>query len=288
MEKEHSASAARPVSVGRALWAFAWKLALAVALVYGALQVLVRMDFFRSQVEKELSQLAGMEMHIGRIRATESLNLRIRDAIGVSSVAGIEARIARIRWRLFRPRGEPMLESVRVDGLALTIAPDETGAIQPAFLGRLSKNIFEWTGMPVPQELAGAEHAPLGSAMEEKGAAGRPLETWIRGPLVFQGVSVRWQDAQGNLKASVSGLDVVWMSMVTPRGRRVSHLECRAAEIKVVNGPRITDLRLELVEVDGQRFLVGLDAADWGGVAAPPPAGAEARELLDAMDRPAK
>ena len=288
MEKEHSASAARPISVCRALWAFAWKLALAVALVYGALQVLVRMDFFRAQVEKELSQLAGMEMHIGRIRATESLNLRIRDAIGVSSVAGIEARIARIRWRFFRPRGEPMLESVRVDGLALTIAPDETGAIQPAFLGRLSKNIFEWTGMPVPQELAGAENATLGSAMEEKGAAGRPLETWIRGPLVFQGVSVRWQDAQGNLKASVSGLDVVWMTMVTPRGRRVSHLECRAAEIKVVNGPRITDLRLELVEVDGQRFLVGLDAADWGGVAAPLPAGTEARALLDAMDPPAK
>ena len=81
-------------------------------------QILVRTDVFRAQVEKELSRLAGMEMRVGRIRATESLNLRIRDAIGVSDVAGIEARIVRIRWHLFRPRGEPMLESVRVDGLA--------------------------------------------------------------------------------------------------------------------------------------------------------------------------
>ena len=288
MDTENQTPAARPVSVGRALWALAWKGALAVALVYGALQVLVRMDFFRSQVERELSQLAGMEMRIGRIRATESLNLRIRDAIGVSSVAGIEARIARIRWRFFRPRGEPMLQSVRVDGLALTIAPDETGAIQPAFLGRLSKNVFEWTGMPVPQELAGAEDKPSGSAKAGEDAVGRPLESWIRGPLVFQGISVRWQDAQGNLRASVSDMDVVWTSMVTPKGRRVSHVECRAGEIKVVNGPRITDLRLELVDVDGQRFLVKLEAADWGGAPAPKSAGAEARELLDAMDLPAK
>ena len=278
----------RPLSVGRAVWALAWKLALAVLLFYGLLHVWVRTDFFRSRVERELSRFAGMEIRVGRIRATESLNLRIRDVISVSEEAGLEARTVRIRWRLFRPRGEPMLESVRVDGLALTIAPDETGAIQPAFLGRLSKSIFEWTGLPAPKELAGAEDETSGSAREGKGVAGRPLESWIRGPLVFQGMSVRWQDAQGNLKASVSEMDVVWTSMVTPKGRRVSHLECRAGEIKVVNGPRITDLRLELVEVDGQRFLVRLDAADWGGAPVPQPAGAEARALLDAMDRPAK
>ena len=40
--------------------------------------------------------------------------------------------------------------------------------------------------------------------------------------------------------------------------------------------------------MDGQRFLVRLEAADWGGAPAPKAAGAEARELLDAMDLPAK
>lgn len=287
MEKDNPESAGRFVSFRRGLCALAWKLALAAVLAYGALQVLVRLDVFRAQVEKELSRLAGMEMRVGRIRATESLNLRIRDAIGVSDVAGIEARIVRIRWHLFRPRGEPMLESVRVDGLALTIAPDETGAIQPAFLGRLSKNVFEWTGLPMPEELARAGNEKSDAA-GEKNDAGRPLATWIRGPLVFQGVSIRWQDAQGNLKATVSGMDVAWSTMVTPKGRRVSHLECRAAEIKVAGGPRITDLHLELIEADGKRFLVDLDAADWGGAPEPKRPGAEARELLDAMDRPAE
>ncbi len=84
----------------------------------------------------------------------------------------------------------------------------------------------------------------------------------------------------------MSGLDVVWTPLVTPRGRRVSHLDFRAAEIKVVNGPRIADLRLELVAVDGRWFLVDLQAADWGGAEPPPVPGAEARALLDAMDVP--
>ncbi len=281
MWRKKPEAVSRPFSAARSLWAFFWKLALAVALVYGALQVLVRTSFFRSRVEAELSRLAGMEIRVGRIRATESLNLRIRDAIGVSEVAGIEARLARIRWRLFRPRGEPMLESVRVDGLALTIAPDEKGAIQPAFLDQLSRKVFEWSGTPLPK---GVE------AEDQKSAAlsEHALEEWIRGPLIFRDVSIRWQDAKGNLQAAISGMDVTWMSVKTPNGGRVSHLECRAGEIKVVAGPRITGLHVELVEADGKQFLVDLSASDWG---ASPPSGnpeSEARELLDAMDRPAK
>lgn len=278
--------AVRSPSLGRALGSWFWKLALVLALAYGALQILVRTDVFRAQVEDELSRLAGMEVRIGRMRATETLNLKIRDTIGISDVAGIEARVARVRWRLFRPRGAPMLDSVRVDGLALTIAPDETGAVQPAFMAPLSRSVFAWTGLTAPKELAAAQAPADAAAPARKTSASRALEDWLGGPLVLQDVSVRWQDAQGRLQASVSGLDVVWTPLVTPKGRRVSHLDCRAAEIKVVNGPRIADLRLEMVAVEGQRFLVNLQAADWGGAEPPPAPGAEARELLDAMDVP--
>ena len=278
--------AVRSHSLGRTLGAWAWKLVLVLALVYGGLQILVRTDVFRAQVEDELSRLAGMEVRIGRMRATESLNLKIRDTIGISDVAGIEARVARVRWRLFRPRGAPMLDSVRVDGLALTIAPDATGAIQPAFMEPLSRSVFAWTGLTAPKELAAAKAPAAAAAPAGKAGPGRALEDWLGGPLVLQDVSVRWQDSQGRLLASVSGLDVVWTPLVTPKGRRVSHLDCRAAEIKVVNGPRIADLRLEMVAVEDQRFLVTLQAADWGGAEPPPPPGAEARALLDAMDVP--
>lgn len=277
-------SAARPAAGARRLGSRAGKLALAVLLVYGAAQLLVRTGFFRARVEAELSRLAGMEMRVGRIRATGSFNLQIRDVIGVSEVAGIEARRARIRWRLFRSRGAPRLESVRVDGLALTVAPDRAGRLQPAFLGSLSQQLFAWTGLPRP---AGPEPAAAGPrGVVEKAAAVESKWDRLRGPLVLRGVSVRWQDAGGRLLAAVSGLDVEWMSMETSRGELVAHLDCRAAELRVTDGPQIRGLHVELVEAGGQRFLVALAAEDWGTLPPPKLPGAEARALLDALDTP--
>ena len=44
--------AIRTHSVGRTLGSWTWKLALVLALVYGALQVLVRTDVFRAHVPR--------------------------------------------------------------------------------------------------------------------------------------------------------------------------------------------------------------------------------------------
>lgn len=276
-------AAARPSSACRILCAWLWKVALVVLLVYGSLHVFVRTAFFRSRVEAELSRLAGMEMRTGRIRVTESLNLRIRDVISVSEVSGIEARLVRIRWHLFRRRGAPMLESVRIDGLALTIGPDENGEIQPRFLAPAAKQLLDWAGLPLP-----AGGAASGRAA--RADAGGPVPVLQRGgPLVvLRGMSVRLQDANGNPQASVSGMDLAWTSMELPNGGRVSHVNVHAAEIKVVKGPQIKGLHLELIDTGAKQFLVGLDAADWGGASPPPPPGAEARALLDAMDRPSE
>lgn len=285
MEKAVAADAgagAKPASGFRRGLAWLGKAALGVALVYGALQILVRTDLFRARVEAELSRLVGMEMRVGRIRATESLNLRFRDVIGVSEIAGIEARLTRLRWRIFRPRGEPMLESIRMDGLALTIAPDENGVLQPPFLGVWSKKVFEWTGVPVPEPVAAAKTPGGGAGMRESAPAREPAH-WSSGPLVFRGVSVRWQDAQGNLLATVSGMDLTWVSMQLPNGGRVGHVDCRAAEVKVVKGPRILGLHVELIDAGDRQFLVALEAADWGSAPKPQPVEAEYRELLDAM-----
>ena len=118
----------------------------------------------------------------------------------MSEVAGIEARLTRLRWRIFRPRGEPMLESIRIDGLALTIAPDAAGVLQPPFLGAWSKKVFEWTGVPVPEAVASAQIP--GRASAPAAPAAREPAHWSSGPLAFRGVSVRWEDAQGNLLAT--------------------------------------------------------------------------------------
>lgn len=274
----------RKFSIERAILRFIFKVALVVAIIYAGLQIMVRTDFFQSRVEDELSRLAGMEVRVGRIRAAESLNLRIHDAVGVSDVAGIEVHYARLRWRFFRPWGTPMLESLRVDGMSLTVAPDAQGVLQPRFLGAVSEKLFEWLGTPMPPTAKSAVAKTGGPGGDRSGKELRPPFEWLQGPMILRGVNLRWNDEQGNLVAVITGLDLMWSTMVTPNGGRVSHVECRAAEINIVNGPKINGLHLELVEAGGKRFLVALHAGDWGSASPPRDPAGEARALLDALD----
>jgi len=293
MATDPSSSAPRPnvrvqtVSAARSLWAIIWRLAVLFLLFYGVLQLWVRTDFFRSRVEKELSSLMGMEMRVGRIRATESLNLKIRDIISVSDVAGIEVRVARLRWRWFRPSGVPMLESLRVQGLSITIAPDADGVLQPSFLGPLSRQIFDWTGvsLPTPAAVPPEKMEPGPEPVSgEKASAPSALAAMGSGPLSFQDVSIRWQDAEGNPVASISGMRLNRMSMEVADKKEVVHVSCTVDRMQVERGPGLSGLQVEWVEAGGRWFLITLDAVDWGTVSPPRSEEDEVRELLDAMD----
>ena len=263
------------------MWSLLWKLALAALLVYGALQLFVRTNFFRLRVEAELSRMTGMEMRVGRIRATESLNLKLRDVISVSNDAGLEARTVRIRWRFFRPEGVSMLESLRIDGLALTFAPDENGVIQPAFLGRMSRMILESSGTSLKDIQSEATVPEAKNKTDDEDSGTSP---WMSGPVEIRWASARWQDANGNMLASASNMELAWMSMALPNGGQVSHVDCQAGEVKLANGARITGLHVELIDAGDRQFLVNLDASDWGTVQKPRSPETEFRELMDAMD----
>ena len=168
--RQEPAAALRGRAACGGLCRWLWRLALVLLACYGLLQAGVRTDAFRRRVERELSRVTGMEMQVGRIRATESLNLRIRDVISRTADGGLEARLVRVRWRIFRPRGEPMLESVRVSGLALTFAPDAAGTIQPAFLEAFARTAYEWAGV----RLAAAAEPPAGAGPAPAAQPARP------------------------------------------------------------------------------------------------------------------
>ena len=276
-----STSRPRPLSGWRVLGSLLWKLALAAVLIYGALQLFVRTNYFRLRVEAELSRMTGMEMRVGRIRATESLNLKLRDVISVSNDAGLEARTVRIRWRFFRPEGVSMLESLRIDGLALTFAPDEKGVIQPAFLGRMSRMILESSGGGLKDIQSDAS---LPEKPEKTDENTSKASRWMSGPVEIRWASARWQDAAGNMLASASNMELAWMSMALPNGGQVSHVDCRAEEVKLANGARITGLHVELIDAGDRQFLVSLEASDWGTIPPPRSPETEFRELMDAME----
>jgi hypothetical protein len=278
--RKPTAECAQGISICRALCRLVWGLVLVLLIVYGLLQAGVRTDAFRRRVERELSQATGMEMRVGRIRATESLNLRIRDVISMTEDGGLEARLIRVRWRIFRPRGEPMLEAVRVSGLALTFAPDAAGALQPAFLGAYARTAYEWAGV----RLADKAGAPAAASPEPSGKPSRREGGRVAPQVILEGMSVRFEDAKGNFQGAMSGMQVAWTSMRLPDGGRISHLDCRAAEVRLAGGPRITGLRVKLIDTGERQYLAALEAADWGAAAPLRNPEAEYRELLDMMD----
>ncbi|NLG34970.1 MAG: hypothetical protein GX548_06420 [Lentisphaerae bacterium] len=257
----------------------AWGLLLVLLLLYGLVQIGVRTECFRLRMEKELSRRLGMEMRVGRIRATESLNLKIRDVISVSEEAGLEARLIRVRWRLFRPRGAPLLESVRVDGWAVTFAPDDAGVMQPAVLGDLQGRISGWVGlgpagMGLPSPRQKAVPAAEADGLFRPGVSRIDLR---RGTL-------RLQDRQGRLQAAAEDLHVRLNSLLLPEGGRVSHLDLKAGVVQIASGPRIIGLHLEVVDTGDRQMVSVLEATDWGGAPRPRSSAAEYRKLLDAMD----
>lgn len=259
--------------IAGALGRWVGRAAVGAALAYGGLQLFARTDWFRTMAENELSRRLGMEMRVGRIRATEALNLKMRDVISVAEgEAGLELRLVRVRWRIFRPRGAPMLESIRVDGWAATFAPDAEGRMQPDVLGSKLEDAMGWAGFgrtgPAGEEGTG-----------EGGARGTECPR-----IEMRWGTVRVQDGFGGTRATATGLDVLWTAMRPAKGAQVSHLSVEAEEVRIAEGPRVLGLRLELIDTGGRQFLAGLDAKDWGGARIGGREDGEYKALLDAMD----
>lgn len=270
----------------RFLAGLAWKLMLLFVLLYGVLHVGARTEWFQRRVEAELSRMLGMEMRVGRITTTETLNLKIRDVISVSEDAGLELRLVRVRWRVFRPRGAPMIESVRVDGWAVTFAPDAHGRLQPAVLSLVPAQAFGWAGLQLPRPEVSTPPASGSPTKPPDESFSRLAATAAGGipQLEMRWGTLRLQDDQGRPLVGMTGLDILLSSMVVPEGDRITHYDVRAGTIQISDGPRIIGLHVEWIDTGDRQFLSSLDATDWGAVARPRATADDYRRLLDSIE----
>ena len=279
-----------------------WLLTLAAlaALLYLAAQIFARTDTMRVRLEAMLTDLAGMPVRIdGRIRATEALNLKIRDVICLDGDSGMTVAILRIRWRLFPPRGESHIESIWAENVQLTLSRLPDGTIRPPQFARLGRKAAGYIGVPAlsidapatVQEGA-AENAMPGQPPSSEPSSAAPDETTAEAsapaqprpvlPLLrIQNARVRWLDADGTELASATGIDATIRTLALPEigmnpllgpgdVRSVTHLRGYAAAISVTSTVHITGLRLDLIQAGAQTYLSHLSAADWGQH--PPPA----------------
>jgi hypothetical protein len=262
-------------------WRLVWMLLLAVLLVYVGIHLWVRSPWFENWVEERLSELVGMEIQVGRIRATEALNLKLRDLIGMTELAGVEAKVVRVRWRLFRHEGDPWLESIRVDGGSITVAPDRRGRIQPVFLSRWMEQLPAWleAGAVVREETDVA----LAAGGEDGVEPSSPLRMQLP-YLRIQWGSVRICDAQGAERLMADGVSLERSVMTLPDGRKLMHTQADIQRIKLFGGSQLLGMHVEFMELDGRLFVVACEARDWGDVPQPVSKAEEYLALLDAMD----
>lgn len=259
-----------------------WGLFLAALALYGGAQAGIRSPWFRVAVERRLSKLAGMEVRIGDIRATESLNLRIGGISALDERAGMEVRVLRVKWSFFAPAGRSHIHKLSAEDVTLTMAPDDDGRLMPAFVGnhawelvaRLTQGMVpaaphpdDWPAEPserMPHRIDGIPHVRL-----------------VRG--VF---SLR--DATGRERASARDLELDRRIESDAEGRPVERLEVQAA-VLTVEGMQLTGVDWAAERTEGADWTVLRFASDdWSGWTPADGEGADAaagmyRELLDSI-----
>ncbi|MBQ9345466.1 MAG: hypothetical protein IJT88_09665 [Kiritimatiellae bacterium] len=255
--------------------------AAVAALFYVVAQVVSRTDWMRHRLEAYLSDFAGMPVRIdGRVRATEALNLRIRDVISVDGDSGLTIGILRIRWRLFPPAGESHVKSIWAENVQLNLTRAADGSIRPAFLAQLGRQAAGYAGIPIPA--APEDETAVAPAPAEKTAA--PAPDASPQPVLplfrLQNARVFWRTADDTLLASATGIDLTIRTLALPEigmnpvlgpedARSVMHWRGYAETVVVPPSINIKGLRIDLVHSGDRDFLSHLSAADWGQHPAP-------------------
>lgn len=260
----------------------AWGVLLAAVALYGGAQAGIRSPWFRVAVERRLSKLAGMEVRVGDIRATESLNLRIGGISALDDRAGMEVRVLRVKWSWFARQGFSRIHKLSAEDVTLTMSPDEEGRLLPSFVGdhawslvgRLTQGMVP--AMPMPETWPERGEEP-----REHRIGGIPHIRCVRG--VF---SLR--DASGRERASARDLELDRRVERDADGRLVERLEVQAAVLSV-EGMQLTGVDWAAERTEGGDWNVSRFASDgWSGWAPADAEGADAagemyRELLDSI-----
>lgn len=263
-----------------------WGLLLAAALLYGGAQAGIRSPWFRVAVERRLSKLAGMEVRIGDIRATESLNLRIGRISALDERAGMEVRVLRVKWSFAAPRGLSRIHKLSAEDVTLTMAPDDEGRLLPAFagdrawalLGRLTQGMVP--AVPVAESDVWPAGPPAGGGAPHP-IGGIPHVRIVRG--VF---SLR--DASGRERASARDLELDHRVERDAEGRLLERLDVQAA-VLTVEGMQLTGVDWAAERAEGADWTVlRFSSDDWSGWApadasALESAAGEYRELFDSF-----
>ena len=113
---------------------FFWRFFALLLFLYVAAHLAVRSPWFRLSVERRLSHAFGLPVRVLSVRATESLNLKIRGLHALAGSSALDAYALRVRWSFF-PKNGHFIRLLRFEDLTIVAAPDpSTGQFVPDVL----------------------------------------------------------------------------------------------------------------------------------------------------------
>ena len=112
---------------------FFWRFFALLLFLYVAAHLAVRSPWFRLSVERRLSHAFGIPVRVLSVRATESLNLKIRGLHALSGSSALDAYALRVRWS-FIPKNGHFIRLLRFEDLSVVAAPTPSGQFLPDLL----------------------------------------------------------------------------------------------------------------------------------------------------------
>lgn len=221
--------------VGRTIWIAT----AAAAILYGAAQAAIRSPWFRVAVERRLSMVTGMEVRVGRIRPTESLNLRISDITALEDRAGLEVKVMRVKWSFFAPRGFSRIRKLILEDAVLTMAPDAEGNLLPAVVGDRTWELVSRLAQGQLQNAPRADKKPNGEETADDGATS-PEKIGVGHVRLLRG-TFSLRDIGGRERFGAKDVDIDWNTGFGAAGRKVEHWEVEAAVLSA-EGMQLTGM----------------------------------------------
>lgn len=221
-------------SAGKPVWRAILIAVAAAAILYGVAQAGIRSPWFRVAVERRLSEASGMEVRVGRIRPTESLNLRIGDISALEDRAGMEVKVLRVKWSFLASRTGSHIRKLVVEDAVLTMAPDDEGNLLPAFAGQRALELVALLAKELP-----ADAPDRGGGEPSDGRMHRKTGSIGHVRLVRGAFSLR--DASGRERAGGRDFEIDRTIGVDASGRRTENWETQVA-VFTVEGVQVTGL----------------------------------------------
>lgn len=219
--------------------------AIAVAAVlYGAAQAGIRSAWFRKAFEERLSRATGMEVRVGGIRPTESLNLRIGDIRAKEDRATLEAKVLRVKWSFFAPHGLSRIRTLVVEDAVLTVVvPDDGDApLPPTIAGGQVQELVSYLAQGRLQEMVAPRHEGEPPIRESDDGGGRTYKRpgGIGHVRVVRG-AFSLCDANGRERTAANGVEIERTIGFDRDGRRREQWKVGAALLSS-GGMRLTGL----------------------------------------------